>query len=68
MTTTAIRAWGKMTWAYADCVARQDGTSAVVVKVYDSVAGNFTACHSLTPAQIKHVISRTLRAQTGTAA
>lgn len=53
--TTNVRAWGQSTKAYAE----RNG-DAIVVRVYDNIAGHFTVCHSLTPAQVKHVISRTL--------
>lgn len=53
--TTNVRAWGKTTKAYAE----RNGTR-IIVRVYDDTAGHYTVCHSLTPSQIKHVISRTL--------
>jgi hypothetical protein len=53
--TTNVRAFGTTTKAYAE----RNGDS-IVVRVYDSVAGHYTVCHSLTQAQLKYVISRTL--------
>lgn len=53
--TTNIRAWGKTAKAYAERSGDQ-----IIVRVYDDVAGHYTVCHTLTPAQVKHVISRTL--------
>jgi hypothetical protein len=41
--TVAVKCWGRKIEAYADA----DGT----VRVYDSVAGYYTVCHSLTKGQ-----------------
>lgn len=47
MKTCNVRCWNTITTATADT----DGT----VRVWDSVAGHYTTCHSLTPAQIARV-------------
>ena len=44
--TTRVRQWGGMVAAYYE-----DGR----VWVYDSVAGHYTTCHSLTPRQMAMV-------------
>jgi hypothetical protein len=45
--TVKVKAWGRMVRAYAE-----NGR----VWVWDSVAGHFTTCHSLTHPQIMRVI------------
>lgn len=57
MTTTTIRTWNTRCNAYADAHG--------VVRVWDSVAGHYTTCHSLTPAQIRYVRGRTQRQNAG---
>jgi hypothetical protein len=47
MKTTNVRFHGSIVAAYAD--------AAGTVRVWDSVAGYFTTCHSLTPAQVARV-------------
>ena len=47
MKTTNVKIWGTTAEAYADA----SGT----VYVWDSVAGHFTTCHSLTPGQVRRV-------------
>lgn len=47
MKTANVRIWNTITTAYADA----SGT----VRVFDSVAGHYTTCHSLTPAQVARV-------------
>ncbi len=59
-TTTTVRAWGKSAKAYAERVRQQDGTERIAVRVYDDVAGHYTTCHSLTPAQVRYVAARTI--------
>ncbi len=54
--TTTIRAWGQSSQAYAE----HDGHT-IVVRVWDEIAGHYTVCHSLTPAQMQRVIGLTLR-------
>ena len=49
-----VHIWSERVPAHAD----EDGT----VRVYDSVAGHFTACHSLTEAQQRHVRAAAKRA------
>jgi hypothetical protein len=56
MRTTTVRTWGRNVSAYA--TRTQDGRT--VVRVYDSVAGHYTVCHSLTSGQIKRVIARAM--------
>ncbi len=48
--TTTVRWHGKSVPATCDA----DGT----VRVYDAVAGHYTVCHELTPAQVRRVRSR----------
>lgn len=55
MTTTSVKVWNSTQEAYAE----RDG-DAVIVRVYDPVAGHYTTCHSLTPGQIRRVISTAL--------
>ena len=57
MTTTTVRTWNTTAQAYAE----RSGDK-IVVRVYDSTAGHYTVCHSLTPGQIRRVISLTLPA------
>jgi hypothetical protein len=45
-----VRAWG----GSYPAIAHQDGS----VLVWDDVAGHFTKCHSLTPAQERYVRAR----------
>ena len=49
--TTTVRTWGCRTTAYADV--------AGVVRVWDSVAGHYTTCHSLSVGQVRYVRART---------
>ena len=51
MKTCYVRCWNSRVLATADI----DGT----VRVYDSVAGYYTSCHSLTPGQIAYVLRMT---------
>ena len=53
--TTNVRIWGGAFRAYAE-----RSNDAIIVRVYDPIAGHYTTCHSLTPGQVRHVISRTL--------
>ena len=52
-TTTTVRTWGTRAAAYADAQG--------VVRVWDSIAGHYTLCHSLTAAQVRYVRGRTQR-------
>ena len=55
MTTTSVKVWNST----QEACAERDG-DAVIVRVYDPVAGHYTTCHSLTPGQIRRVISTAL--------
>lgn len=51
MKTVNVRFQGQSAKAYA--------TETGKVRVWDDVAGHYTVCHDLTPAQVRYVVART---------
>lgn len=49
--TVNVKIWGGSHKAYA--------TENGKVRVWDDVAGHYTICHDLTPAQVRYVVRRT---------
>jgi uncharacterized protein (DUF2141 family) len=54
--TTAVKAWGTTTTAFAE----RNSDGSIVVRVYDSVAGYYTTCHSLSAQVCRRVAKETL--------
>jgi hypothetical protein len=60
MKTTNIKFCGKSASAYAERVTREDGSTVVVIRVYDDAAGHYVIARNITAGQIRHVIGRTI--------
>lgn len=62
MKTCRLNVWGATRPAYAERIARTDGTTALIVRAWDDVAGAYLPAHEITEGQRRYVVGRTLPA------